>query len=154
MLKPIYFLILCLVVIGCEENPVEKSFDQMLTDESWIVETKTVVPPFSLAGFDVSDILIYDTDSVRNLEYSFMENGVFQVVNSIGEVRLETTWSLDDASNTIFLSDTLFYSYPILGDVWVTQFQVISLSQESLHTEIPVLFDETNYIVTINFRKR
>ncbi|WP_111709524.1 hypothetical protein [Lutibacter citreus] len=156
-MKNKYFLItlfcITLSLVSCsnDDSTEPQSKNEMLTDKSWMVQSKIVTPSISLGGMEISDITMLDEEEVKSYIYKFSSDGTLVVKNSSEQIILETSWGFNSDKTQLTLSDPLIFNYPVVGEIGLSTITLNSLTTTKMVGTIPSIYDGVNYVVTITF---
>ncbi len=150
------FLVVAVIFSGltlftCSTDKQPPDRKELLTSKTWVVKAKTIVPTVSIGGIVISDILILESDGMRNYAFKYNMDGTLIQYNQMNTIIMQTKWSFNADETEITHEQPIIYNYPIVGDLNITKINVKSITADQLIALIPFLYEETNYVVTITF---
>ena len=157
-MKKIFYIIiiLCLTVSlnSCssddDDSPVQSN-KEMLTDKSWVVSSKTVSPSISMGGVEVSNIMLLETEEVRNYSFKYNNDNTLIMYDYLGTQIFQTTWTINSEENKVNHTEPIIYTYPIVGGINISEYKIESITTNEMVATISFQYEEIDYVVTITF---
>lgn len=143
---------LALQVASCSSDKSELSVKEMLTSKSWVIKSKIIDPSINMNGFVISDIMILDSDEVRNYSFKFNTDGTFVLYDNLNKNIFETTWVLSSDETLITLTEPVQFTYPAVGNVGMKTITIESITSKSIVAKIPpFIYGGISYVATFTF---
>ncbi len=146
---------LAINLVSCSKDTTEEVIPptnkELLSSKSWVVKTKTIAPSISMGGFDVSDILSLESEEVRKYSFKYNTDGSLFLYDGSNNLIFQTTWSINSLQNLITFGQPIIYTYPIVGDLGITTFNLQLITKTQMTATIPFTYEGTNYVVTVSF---
>ncbi len=156
----IRFTIAIIIIIGanfiysCKKDDVTFTNDELLTQDTWVVKSKTINPVILVGGMAVSNILELEADSVRNYSYKYNTNGSFFQYDQNDNVILQASWQLSSNQTELSLSQPLVFTYPIMGDIYVSALKIESITPGYINTLVSCNYEGIDYIIQTIFESK
>ena len=150
ILITVFFL--ALNITSCSKEEPKLSNHELLTSRSWIAQSKVLSPTISMNGLVISDIMVLESNEVRNYSLKFNDDGTFFLFDNLNQKQFETTWSIDANETLITLDEPITFSYPIVGNVYMKTLTIESITSTQFIAKVPpFVYNGVNYEITITF---
>ena len=156
----IRFTIAIIIILGanfiysCTKDDVTLTNDELLTQDTWVIKSKTINPIILVGGMAVSNILELEADSVRNYSYKYNINGSFIQYDHNNSIILQASWQLSSDQTELSLSQPLVFTYPVMGDLYVSALKIESITPGYINTLISFDYEGINYVVQTIFESK
>ena len=137
---------------SCKNETTPPSKTDLLTNKTWKIITKAIVPSFVMGGITVTDITVMESDEMKAYTYKFNKDGTAYRYSASNQMIAQTSWSFNSDETQITFNPAILYNYPIVGDNGLSTMTLVSLSENQMVTTVPYLYDGTNFVITITFR--
>ncbi len=159
---------IAMLVFSCKKDSTPSKTD-ILTGSTWKITSKTISPsitvPLDSLGhvIIISNVSVYDPDSVKNFGYKFNSNGSFTCTDSANKVLppYPNTWQFNSDDTQITLGQQLEFDYSIPAATGVQVVKIIiqkitisSITSTQITATYPLVFNNANYTVTIVFQPK
>lgn len=148
----ILIVILVLNLASCSKDDSDSSAKEgLLTNKTWITESKVINPVISFNGIEISDIMVLETDAVRNYSFKFNSDGTFFLYDNLDTLIFQTTWSMNSEETQITFAEPIVYTYPLVGDIGLSILNIQSITSSEFVATVSGLYEDINYELTITF---
>ena len=144
-------LILSFTSCSSDDDADTQSKTDIISSKSWVITSKAVEPSISFGGIEISDIIVLDSEDVRNYSFKFNSDGTLLQYDSSNDLIFETTWTFNADETELTFAEPISYTYPIVGDMGITTLTIQSITSSKIVGTIPALYDGVDYLVTITF---
>ena len=141
-------------IYSCAKDDIALTNDELLTQDTWVIKSKTINPVISVGGVAVSNILALEADSVRNYSYKYNTNGAFIQYDHNNSIILQASWQLNFDQTELSFSQPLIFTYPVMGDLYVSILTIESITTGHINTSISFEYEEIDYVVQTIFESK
>ena len=141
-------------VFSCKEDTEEGSKKALLTSKTWIVTSKPITPAVTMMGTTINDISALDPEAVKKYTYKYNDDGTMIQYDESNKVKFQTTWSFNSDETILTHNPGIVFTYPIVGNISLTEATIISLSANKMAASIPSTYEGVEYVVTLNFEAK
>lgn len=145
-------IVLLFMAFSCEKDAEIIIKTDLISGSLWKVSSKTIEPPMMLSGIPVSDIVPFDTDSVRNYLYKFFADGNFTIYNEFNIPLFETSWSFNEDETLLSLNEPLVFVYPIFGGIPLSVITIDTITSTYIRASVPYEYEANKYEMLIVFK--
>lgn len=143
---------LALNLASCSSDESKQTVYELLTSKSWKSQSKIINPSINMNGIVISDIMVLESDEVKNYSFKFNADGSFVVYDSLKNKVFQTTWALSSDETIVTLADPVIITYPLVGNVSMKTITIESITANKIIAKIPsFVYAGVNYEVTIIF---
>lgn len=144
-------LILSFTSCSSDDDADTKSKTDLISSKSWVVKSKTVEPSIVFGGTEISDIMILDSEDVRNYSFNFKSDGTLLQYDAEKKLMFQTTWSFNSSETELTFAEPIKYTYPVVGEMSITTLSIQSITSSKIVGTIPAMYEGVNYLITITF---
>ena len=140
-----------LTVFSCQDENESASKKELLTNKTWKVSSKTINPAVSMNGMSISDIMLLDSEEVRNYSYKYNMDGTMILYNQLDQNIFESKWSFNTDETQLIHNPGIIYTYPVVGEIGLTTITVESISTDQVVLTTPYIYEGINYVITLKY---
>lgn len=143
-----------LTVCSCQDENESASKKELLTNKTWKVSSKTINPAVSMNGMSISDIMLLDSEEVRNYTYKYNLDGTMIQYNQLNQNIFETKWSFNTDETQLIHNPGIIYTYPVVGEIGLKTITLESITADQVVLTTPYIYEGINYVITLTYKSK
>lgn len=140
-----------IILFSCNKEELPQTKTELLTNHAWIAVSKIISPSYQIGGIIISDLMVLDSDEVKNYSFKYNLDGTVIHYNKSNQMFFQTNWSFNSDETQIEFNPAIILSYPSVGNYELTTITIESITKDQMKLTTPYLFEGVNYIITTTF---